>query len=316
MRHNRLILDAAGRHLGTQEWPGAASNPAVEMFFARAGHPGLTDDVPWCAAFVGAVLAEVGLPNTGSLMARSYARWGREVGVADVMPGDIAVLSRGDPPAGHVGIVVQIVGDQVLLRGGNQGNAVTDASYPISRVVSFRRAEAAAEGGRPTLREGDRGLHVQDLQLQLAALNYAHGRADGIFGPLTKAAVMAFQGAAGLETSGVVNADTWAALRTAEPRPDRDVTLDDLRAEGSRTISNADRAEVVAAVGAVGAVGERALSAISEHSGTIDWVAGFFRENWLLIIIVLVVLAAVYVATGGIKKARVEDAREGRHLGR
>lgn len=29
MNYNRAILDAAGRHVGTEEWPGAASNPAV-----------------------------------------------------------------------------------------------------------------------------------------------------------------------------------------------------------------------------------------------------------------------------------------------
>ena len=49
--------------------------------------PMADDESPWCAAFVGAVLAECGLAGTGSLTARSYLKWG--------VPGDIAVLWRG-----------------------------------------------------------------------------------------------------------------------------------------------------------------------------------------------------------------------------
>lgn len=322
MRYNALILEAAGRHLGTQEWPGAASNPAVEVFFARAGHPGLTDDVPWCAAFVAAVLAECGLPHSGSLMARSYARWGRDVALAEVMPGDIAVLRRGAPPAGHVGFVVRMEGDRLLLRGGNQGDAVSDAWYSLSEVIAFRRADPAAGSGRPVLRQGDRGAFVIDLQDQLHGLGHFSGRLDGIFGPLTRAAVVAFQSDQSLEVDGVVGDRTWSALSRAEPRPARDVDEATLRDEGSRTIRNADQAQAgtaaTVALGAGTAALERAddaVAAIEEAQGLADRAMAIASSAWPVLAIIVVGIV-VWALITRVKRARVDDARSGRNLGR
>lgn len=64
---------------------------------------------------------------------------------------------------------------------------------------------------RPTLRKGDRGPHVFDLQ---AALN-THGMAlkvDGHFGPGTEAAVQVFQHEHHLTPDGIVGAATQKAL--------------------------------------------------------------------------------------------------------
>jgi hypothetical protein len=65
-----------------------------------------------------------------------------------------------------------------------------------------------------TLSVGDRGPEVRDLQQALVR----HGRAvlvDGEFGPATKAAVQAFQAAAGLKADGLVGAATRTALGLA-----------------------------------------------------------------------------------------------------
>ena len=62
---------AAGRHLGTREWPGARHNSVVLKYFRDASMPMVDDETPWCAAFVGAVLAECVLAGTGYLAARS-----------------------------------------------------------------------------------------------------------------------------------------------------------------------------------------------------------------------------------------------------
>jgi len=65
-----------------------------------------------------------------------------------------------------------------------------------------------------TVRRGCRGGAVRRLQAWLIALGYnvgPHG-ADGVFGPATQAAVLAFQGARGLAADGVVGQGTWAAL--------------------------------------------------------------------------------------------------------
>jgi hypothetical protein len=56
------------------------------------------------------------------------------------------------------------------------------------------------------------GEDVVDIQERLAALGYAPGPVDGLYGPTTAAAVRAFQGDRRLADDGAVGADTFAAL--------------------------------------------------------------------------------------------------------
>ena len=63
---------------------------------------------------------------------------------------------------------------------------------------------------------GDRGADVRELQQRLNKLGEQLG-ADGIFGPATHAAVVAFQASNGLVPDGVVGRQTWAKLRAATP---------------------------------------------------------------------------------------------------
>ncbi len=67
----------------------------------------------------------------------------------------------------------------------------------------------------PTLTLDSRGGAVVGWQRWLEAHGYVPGRADGIFGPETAAATRAFQSAAGLPQTGIVDAATWAASSTA-----------------------------------------------------------------------------------------------------
>jgi peptidoglycan hydrolase-like protein with peptidoglycan-binding domain len=65
-----------------------------------------------------------------------------------------------------------------------------------------------------SLRQGAGGTEVEHLHRQLEAAGFEAGDADGVFGVKTKAAVMAFQRARGLEVDGIVGPRTWAALDT------------------------------------------------------------------------------------------------------
>lgn len=314
--YNAAVIDAAARHMGVAEWPGAKSNPAVEVFFARAGHPGLKDDVPWCAAFVGAVLAEVGLVPSGSLMARSYLTWGRKISPQDAMPGDVVVLSRGKAPSGHVGFFVAFQGDRVVLRGGNQGDKVSDAAFAAASILGIRRADPAASAatGRATLRAGDRGAFVLDLQDQLGGLGYFAGRVDGIFGPRTREAVLAFQADHDLDTDGVVGPQTWAALDGARPRPARTVDRSEL-ARTSRTMKAATNIDIAAGAAGVGTVLASVRDAADQATGLLPTLRLLVTDYWPFLAAAAVLLIVLYLS-GRIRDYRVEDAETGRNIGR
>ncbi|HYI48584.1 MAG TPA: N-acetylmuramoyl-L-alanine amidase [Allosphingosinicella sp.] len=68
------------------------------------------------------------------------------------------------------------------------------------------QAPASEAQSRPTLRRGDRGDAVKIVQAKLGVHD------DGLFGPVTDAAVRAFQRSHGLAPDGVVGPKSWAAI--------------------------------------------------------------------------------------------------------
>ncbi len=75
-------------------------------------------------------------------------------------------------------------------------------------------------GGRPMISYGSRGPDVADAQQLLNQ----HGATpplvvDGIFGPKTRQATIAFQKAHGLAPDGIIGPLTWGALESATPGP-------------------------------------------------------------------------------------------------
>lgn len=69
---------------------------------------------------------------------------------------------------------------------------------------------------KPTLRRGNRGEYVVELQRLLVAKGYDPKGIDGIFGQGCEKAVRQFQKDAGLQVDGIVGAKTWAALEVKE----------------------------------------------------------------------------------------------------
>lgn len=68
----------------------------------------------------------------------------------------------------------------------------------------------------PTLRQGDSGAAVSELQ-QLLNAKAIKITVDGIFGDETRAAVVQFQQQNGLVVDGIVGPQTWQALRRGAP---------------------------------------------------------------------------------------------------
>lgn len=138
--------EVAQRQIGLNE---GEKKAALQDFLTTGGQNLDPATTAWCAAFVNA--AEGG--GTGKLNARSYLDYGEEV--VDPQTGDIVVLSRGDPNGwqGHVGYF-QGYDDEgnIQVLGGNQGDAVSVASYSPDRLLGYRRspgvgANASANNG-------------------------------------------------------------------------------------------------------------------------------------------------------------------------
>lgn len=129
----------ARAELGVKETPGPVSTKRIQQYRDIAGCQLGGDDgmVPWCAIFVNAALASVQLKGSGNAMARGFLKWG--IALPGPAKGAIVVLSsnRG-PTSGHVGFYVGETPTHVRLLGGNQGDAVTIASFPKSKVLGYR----------------------------------------------------------------------------------------------------------------------------------------------------------------------------------
>lgn len=123
--------------LGTKEAAGAADNPAILHYFEEAQAAWARDDsIPWCAAFVGAMLARTGYRPSGSLMARSYLDWGKTLDKP--RRGCIAVFKRGKPPSGHVAFVEEWTATNIRVIGGNQSDSVTKATFSRATLLGLR----------------------------------------------------------------------------------------------------------------------------------------------------------------------------------
>ena len=156
----------AWRRLGTREVRGRRHNRTVLDFFRDAGRRDITrDEVPWCAAFVGACLSRSGETGTGSLLARSYLKWGEALESPRL--GAVVILSRGrNPSSGHVGFWVGETAGQHLLLGGNQSNAVTVSAFSKERVLGFRWPGEVPASDEDGAQAGGGSLHVFDQALQ------------------------------------------------------------------------------------------------------------------------------------------------------
>lgn len=144
----------ATSQIGVVEGAGAKNNPTVVGYYAESGNAGIkSDDVAWCAAFVGAMLKRAGIKGSGSLAARSYETWGEPVPKAAPLYGCIGVKKRvgGAAWQGHVGYVVAANATHVWLLGGNQNDAVNIARFPRADFTAFRWPPGVPRTGLPAL---------------------------------------------------------------------------------------------------------------------------------------------------------------------
>jgi uncharacterized protein (TIGR02594 family) len=116
------------------------NNSKIVRMFDRIKVGVNDDETPWCAAFVGNCLEEVGIKSTRSAWALSYADYGVK---APCVPGAIAYMQRknaaGKVIGGHVAFVVgRDQRGNIMLLGGNQGDKVSVAPFAPSRIMGYR----------------------------------------------------------------------------------------------------------------------------------------------------------------------------------
>jgi predicted chitinase/peptidoglycan hydrolase-like protein with peptidoglycan-binding domain len=120
------------------------------------------------------------------------------------------------------------------------------------------------------------GARVTALQKSLDGLGYYVGAEDGIFGTLTRGALLAFQADNNLPTTGFADAATFAALDQAESRglsrERMTATGDDLAKLGSKTVINGKRIGTVGTassiLGGLGVANSAGVAIANKAQGT------------------------------------------------
>lgn len=129
-------ITEARQYIGLREIKGPQNNPKILEWWKAIKRGGIKDDeTPWCAAFVGGCLEAAGVTSSRFESAKSYETWGSPL--AAPIYGCIVVFSRDG--GGHVGFVVgQDKAGNLMVLGGNQGDAVNVKAFQRSRVTAYR----------------------------------------------------------------------------------------------------------------------------------------------------------------------------------
>ncbi len=304
--------DIARSYLGIKEVAGPRDNPKIMEMYASVGHDWVEhDETAWCAAFVGHCLEKAGIRSTRALNARSYLGFGEPVAVTDAREGDIVVFERGSSSwQGHVAFFIKATASQIEVLGGNQSNGVTIAPYPRNRLLGIRRPIGVGSSAKPSLRS---------VQQRLKDFGYHEvGGIDGLFGPRTRAAILAFKADNGLPLTPDIDVAFTTALEKA---PSRAIAPE--RANGkpqaSRIVSAANAQIATGIAGTITIAGAAIAPAIEAAEQAKDmtqraigllnlteFVAPFLP--WIGIAIFAVVIALAWRA----RTARIEDYRTGR----
>ena len=117
---------------------GSKHNPKIIEYHSTTGGFN-SDETPWCSSFVNWVMKKAGYGGTNSAMAISWAKWGQKIDQPAY--GAIGVIDwdgvAGPGWKGHVGFVVGMKGNSVLMLGGNQSNAVNVKAFGTSLMIAY-----------------------------------------------------------------------------------------------------------------------------------------------------------------------------------
>lgn len=222
------VINIAKKYVGVCEYP-PNSNKVVfnTMFYGREVSG---SNYPWCCAFIWCIFNEAGIDIKRTASCMMLGDWFKQTGkyhkdnpqVGDIVFFKFPGSSRW---TNHVGLVIEVNGNTLTTIEGNtssdnkgsqsNGGMVAIRTRKInSSVVGFGRVSDDKNNSpknMPTLQIGSRGASVKTLQ-RILNEHGAHLTVDGIFGNLTKLAVISFQGLNNLQKDGIVGRKTWEKL--------------------------------------------------------------------------------------------------------
>lgn len=126
----------ANRHIGLREIKGSKHNNTILQWLNSLKAWWHDDETAWCGTFVAHCMKSTGhiIPSTW-YRALSWAQWGQKLDAPCV--GCVVVFKRQG--GGHVGFVVgKNRAGNLMVLGGNQGDAVAISAFDTSRVVGYR----------------------------------------------------------------------------------------------------------------------------------------------------------------------------------
>lgn len=228
------LLAVAGRHLGEKCVLGA---PVPKDHPNWKGPWDCSEFVTWCVFQVsgrlyGCTQKDAGPPATARAYSGAWADDSRRLGMA------ISVLQAARTPGAAVLRYPQIAANgHVVLSDGNGGTIeAMGGAFGVRRGfldgrrwdvgilvpwIHYAQSSSVAAPTRPQIlfKLGDAGDDVRELQLQLIGAGLSPGDIDGMFGPHTQAAVVAFQLEYGLVADGEAGPKTLESLAFAQPKP-------------------------------------------------------------------------------------------------
>ena len=224
---NEKVIEIAKKYVGVTEYPPNSNNVIFNTkFYGRE----VSGNYPWCCAFVWYIHNEAGVDIKKTASCVELGTWFKNNGkfkTSAPKVGDIVFFkfSGSSRWTNHVGIVVEVGNGYIKTIEGNtssdekgsqsNGGMVAERKRKLNSTIVgfgyFEPIENTPSTIYPTIKIGSRGASVKTLQTLLNS-NGANLTVDGIFGQLTKIAVLSFQGEKGLAKDGIVGKLTWAKL--------------------------------------------------------------------------------------------------------
>lgn len=180
-------------------------------------------------------------------------------------------VNRGDPTSPYK---AHGEADRILWT-----RRVSDIVFNPGKIYPFNAAPAL-EPKTADFTVGDEGDGVRKLQEKLAALDYAVGTPDGVFGQNTRRAVINFQDEHGLPLTGVADSKTLSTLTDvfSQPKPVApsvfsEPSVRDLEKAGDKQVDEAEKVGAAGvAIGAAGAAGAAVQTGAGE--AVMDMIRG------------------------------------------